>query len=198
MCRYLAGIDPNTLIPRKVVPSRDIYPYNEYETRKQERGEKRRRAVNEMRLQMLLEKRAELSDADVARYRWELTGAADIVDNASRDDDVSEAVDELAEAKAEAKLAANEASRAEAEVRALTKEAKIEAKEHAAAEKAREEAMAAMAEAERIAEEGIAELAHIVAATVNDKDGGRGVHVSLVYSLDLRCLSTCHSCIRST
>lgn len=99
MC-LLTGIDPNTLIPRKVVPSRAAFPYDEYETRQRERVEKRRRAVNEMRLRMLLEKRAELTDVDVARYRWELTGEVDVAEaDVASKDNVSEAVDELAEAK---------------------------------------------------------------------------------------------------
>ena len=36
-----------------------------------ERVEKRRRAVNEMRLAMLQEKRGALTDEEVARYRWQ-------------------------------------------------------------------------------------------------------------------------------
>lgn len=50
----------------------------------------------------------------------------------------------------------------------MAKEAKQQAKHEAAAEKAREELMAAVAEAEQLAEEGIAELAQIVAATVHE------------------------------
>lgn len=162
----LSAIDPNTLIPRKVMPSRDIYPYSEYETRKQERVERRRRAVNDMRMQTLLERREALTAEDVARYRLELTGvyAAD----AEEADDVS--VEEHGDdTEGVSGAMSAEAAAVRAAERAAAKDAAAEAKRAAEAEEAAKATLAAMAEAEKVVEEGLAELAELVAQTVKDE-----------------------------
>ena len=71
----LAGVDPNTLVPREIPPSALPHPDRAYENRERENRERRRRALNDVRLRQLLARRSSLSDADVARHRRVLCGA---------------------------------------------------------------------------------------------------------------------------
>ena len=70
----LAGVDPNTLVPREIPPSALPHPDRAYENRERENRERRRRALNDVRLRQLLARRSSLSDADVARHRRLLCG----------------------------------------------------------------------------------------------------------------------------
>ena len=71
----LAGVDPNTLVPREIPPSALPHPDRAYENRERENRERRRRALNDVRLRQLLARRSSLSGSSSARHRRVLCGA---------------------------------------------------------------------------------------------------------------------------
>jgi len=120
----LAGVDPNTLVPREIPPSAKPFPEGDAENRANARSESRRRQLNRLHLRRLLDARSALTNEQVARFRRELQAAAE-ADRIARRAAARDATD--AETKRATELVEREANRVVEELRDITESAGVSA-----------------------------------------------------------------------
>ena len=120
----LAGVDPNTLVPREIPPSAKPFPEGDAENRANARSESRRRQLNRLHLRRLLDARSALTNEQVARFRRELKAAAD-ADRIARRAAARDATD--AETKRATELVEREANRVVEELRDIAESAGVSA-----------------------------------------------------------------------